>query len=397
MHINRFRIEGYKSLKSAVWNSGGLNVLIGTNGSGKSNLLRALALLQQAAISQEFPKALLNQGGVQNILWDGKSQEIRWLLQDEPVGPFHVRAGECQRLIYELVIKPAFFLPSGYRISRERLSEAYLVGDKWQFEDLLMRKDESIEVFDENKKAKTKLNEKVPPDQTMLSLSPLSNPNMWFFRQNIETWGIYHDLQVHVGAQIRQAAVARVEKLVQADGQNLIPVLHTLYTTDRDFKKSVDAGMRAAFGDEYEEMVFAPAEDQKINLRVRWKSLSTTQPAADLSDGTIRFLLLLTILANPLPRLLIAIDEPEVGLHPSMLPIVAEFAAAAAENRTVILTTHSPQFLDAFKENAPTTTITRLVNGATEFSVLKEDKLARWLRDFSLGALFKSGELEEMD
>src|SRR5216683_1515 len=105
--------------------------------------------------------------------------------------------------------------------------------------------------------------------------------------------------------------------------------------------------MKAAFGDEYEEIVFAPAADQRINLRIRWRSLSTPQSAADLSDGTIHFLLLLTILANPERGQIIAIDEPETGLHPGMFPIVAEFAAAAAESSTIILTTHSPQFLDA--------------------------------------------------
>jgi predicted ATPase len=87
--------------------------------------------------------------------------------------------------------------------------------------------------------------------------------------------------------------------------------------------------MRAAFSDDYEELVFPPAADQRVQMRVRWRSLKTEQSAADLSDGTIRFLMLLAILANPSPGELIAIDEPEAGLHPSMLPIIAEHAAAA--------------------------------------------------------------------
>ena len=106
---------------------------------------------------------------------------------------------------------------------------------------------------------------------------------------------------------------------------------------------------------------------------------------------------MIAILANPHAGELVAIDEPEVGLHPSMLPIVAEFASSAAKDRTVILTTHSPQFLDAFKETIPTTTITRWTNGETEVFALQGEKLSRWLKEFSLGALFKSGELEEME
>ena len=137
---------------------------------------------------------------------------------------------------------------------------------------------------------------------------------------------------------------------MEPDGQNLISVLHTLYTGDRDFKNEINLAMRAAFGEDFEELVFPPAADQRVQLRVRWKSLQREQSAADLSDGTLRFLFLLAVLASPSPAPLIAIDEPETGLHPSMLPIVAEYAVDASSRTQVIFTTHSPQFLDAFRE-----------------------------------------------
>ena len=154
--------------------------------------------------------------------------------------------------------------------------------------------------------------------------------------------------------------------------------------------------MRAAFGDDFEDLTFPPAADQRVQMRLRWRSLKSAQSAADLSDGTIRFLLLLAILANPEPESLIAIDEPEVGLHPGMLPIVAEFAREAARKSQVILTTHSPQFLDAFGQEPPTTTVAQWVDGATQLSVVDGEELARWLAEYSLGALFRSGELEAM-
>jgi len=173
-------------------------------------------------------------------------------------------------------------------------------------------------------------------------------------------------------------------------------VLHTLYTNDREFKKEINAAMRAAFGDDFEELVFAPASDQRIQLRVRWKSLSREQSAADLSDGTLRFLFLLTVLSSPDPAPLIAIDEPETGLHPSMLPIVAEYSADAARRTQVILTTHSPQFLDAFGKTIPTTTVVKWNEGETQLKTIAGEELERWLKEYSLGALHKSGELEAM-
>ncbi len=92
--------------------------------------------------------------------------------------------------------------------------------------------------------------------------------------------------------------------------------------------------MRAAFGEDFEELLFPPDADQRIQLQIRWRSLQRERSAADISDGTLRFLFLLAVLANPSPAPLIAIDEPETGLHPSMLPIVAEYAREAANRAT---------------------------------------------------------------
>jgi predicted ATPase len=396
MPISGFRVEGYRSLKSVRWTPGTLNVLIGANGSGKSNLLRAMALLQQAVTGREFVDVLLRQGGVQNLRWDRQATEVTWGLLTGPTG-LHTREKPHEHMSYELRLKPASFLQSGFLITKELLRECYAVEDRWEFVNLIDRDVDKVSVFDHSKNEMASISEELPPDQTLLSVSPLTSVYTWFFRNSVRSWSIHHDLPVNEGAEIRQAAVARVEKRISSDGQNLIPVLHTLYTGDREFKKQIDEAMRTAFGDEYEEIVFPPAADQRINLRIRWKSLRTEQSAADLSDGTIRFLLLLAILANPEPAGLIAIDEPEVGLHPGMFPIIAEFAAAAAEKATVVLTTHSPQLLDAFGENIPTTTVVRLVDGETQLVVLEGQKLRRWLEEFSLGSLFKSGELEELD
>ncbi|ETR67225.1 MAG: ATPase-like protein, partial [Candidatus Magnetoglobus multicellularis str. Araruama] len=183
---------------------------------------------------------------------------------------------------------------------------------------------------------------------------------------------------------------------VDPDGQNLISVLHTLYTGDRTFKNDIDSAMRTAFGDEFEELVFPPASDQRIQMRIRWKSLKREQSAAELSDGTLRFLFLLTIMANPSPPAIIAIDEPETGLHPSMLPLIAEFSVDAALKSQMILTTHSSQLLDAFTDKNPTTTIAQWKNGETILKTLKGKELEYWLNKYTLGALYKSGELEQM-
>jgi predicted ATPase len=393
--IQRLQIKGFRSLRDVSWTPGSLNVLIGPNGSGKSNLLRALRLLQQSA-QGELAEAILRQGGIGPLLWDGQEQELSWVVKTDLVLP--ELGGEKQAVThkYELRLRQ-LGATSAYRVEHE------LLGFSWDENSepfkLLERRPGHAKFFDAHERMVAASERRVPDEESLLSFvaGPVGNAPLLDFRDRLVSWGIYHDLHVDQNAPIRQSAVARLEKHVATDGQNLIPVLHTLYSSSRDFKNDIDMAMRAAFGKDFEDLTFPPAADQRVQMRLRWRSLKSAQSAADLSDGTIRFLLLLAILANPEPESLIAIDEPEVGLHPGMLPIVAEFAREAARRTQVILTTHSPQFLDAFRQEPPTTTVAHWVDGETRLSVVDGEELARWLEEYSLGALFRSGELEAME
>jgi predicted ATPase len=395
--IQRLQIKGFRSLRDVTWAPGKLNVIIGPNGSGKSNLLRALSLLRRSAHG-ELAESVLRQGGIGPLLWDGQEQELGWIVKTDPVSS-NLDA-DREALTYELLLRQ-LGSTSAYRVEYELLGNYYRKdrGEKTDPYKFLERRPGHAVTFEVQERTLAAHEGSVPDDQSLLSLvaGPFGNPIVLAFRDRLASWGIYHDLHVDQNAPIRQPAVARLEKRVAADGQNLIPVLHTLYSSSRDFRNDVDQAMRAAFGEDFEDLTFPPAADQRVQMRLRWRSLKSAQSAADLSDGTIRFLLLLAILANPEPESLIAIDEPEVGLHPGMLPIVAEFAREAAQRTQVILTTHSPQFLDAFREEPPTTTVAHWVDGETRLSVVDGEELARWLEAYSLGALFRSGELEAME
>lgn len=397
MKILHLEIKGFRSLKFVNWEPGNLNVLIGPNGSGKSNLLRALELLAVSA-KGGLSDLVKTCGGMEPLLWDGDAEAIELKAKCSPPDPRRDMAKDS--LTYELRLVRVG--KSGeYRIGHEMLGNYLKVeqGLKSEPYKLLERTGLNAKVFDEQQKELAAPAENVPEMETLLSLAAdpfTQNRLLPPFRSQMSAWSVYHDFHTNHDSAIRQPAVTRHEKRVQPDGQNLISVLHTLYTGDRDFKKEINAAMRAAFGDDFEELVFPPASDQRIQLRVRWKSLSREQSAADLSDGTLRFLFLLTILSSPDPAPLIAIDEPETGLHPSMMPIVAEYAVDAARRTQVILTTHSPQLLDAFGKAMPTTTVVKWVDGATELKTIAGDELERWLKDYSLGDLHRSGELEAL-
>ena len=333
------------------------------------------------------------------LIWDGLADTIRIRVKTSPFDKWRNPARDS--LTYELTLAHLKGT-STYRIQNELLGNFYRVesGEKPEPFKLLERELMRAVVFDEQEHRLEAPEESFAEDETLLSFAAgpfTANQTIPAYRRRIAGWNIYQNLHTNPEAPIRQAAVARPDRRVEPHGQNLVPVLHTLYSSNREFEREVDAAMTAAFGDEFEKLVFPPAADQRIQLRVRWKSLRREQSAADLSDGTLRFLFLLAVFASPDPPSLVAIDEPETGLHPAMLPIVAEYAMQASTRTQVILATHSPSLLDAFSDHSPTTTVVEWSDGQTRLSVLSGDELDYWLRNYTLGELYRSGQLEAVE
>ena len=380
MGIQEIEIKGYRSLRDVRWKPGQLNVLIGQNGSGKSNLLDACALLQEAARGK-LSEGIVHRGGMGPLLWDGQEKFLSWKLALEQP--------EKSPLTYFLEVRQ-IGQTSNYSIDFERLIDGDVAHIDRTARDAIIFDPERGH-HDIHLDARTE-------EQPLLSIisGPFGNKVVTDLKKRVEGWEVYQDLRVDQGSIIRRPNVTSFEKRLSSNGQNLVSFLHTLYSEDRDFKQSVDMAMGAAFGSEYEEIVIAPASDQRVQLRLRWKSLDTSISAANLSDGTLRFLMLVTILSNPEPGEVIAIDEPETGLHPRMFPILAELALDAAERSQVILTTHSPEFLNAFRTEAPTTTVAEWEDGETRLSIVDGDDLRRFLTHYSLGDLFTSGELQAL-
>jgi predicted ATPase len=397
LKILELEVSGYRSLKKVNWKPGDLNILIGPNGSGKSNLLRLLQIISISARG-ELSSYIQNAGGMEPLMWDGAANKIVVRIIGSPLE--EERDVEKESLRYELDIN-RLGKSSSYRIDHELLCKhnLYATDGRQSPFKFLERIGIRSHIFDANRRVLVAPEDTVAEEESLLSAAggPFSvNPFITTFQRELKEWSIYHDIHVNQDAPIRQAVVTKLEKRVNPDGQNLINVLHTLYNSDREFKKNIHLAMRAAFGDDFEELVFPPAADERIQLRVRWKTLKREQSASELSDGTLRFLMLLTILSSPAAAPVIAIDEPETGLHPAMLPIIAEYAVDAAERSQIIFTTHSPDFLDAFGDFTPVTSVVVWENGETVIRRLEEERLQYWLREYSLGKLFTSGELEGM-
>ena len=119
----------------------------------------------------------------------------------------------------------------------------------------------------------------------------------------------------------------------------------------------------------------------------------TLIPAARLSDGTLRYLCLLAILCHPEPPPLICIEEPELGLHPDILPTIAELLKEASERTQLIVTTHSEVLIDAMSDQPESVLVCEKLEHGTEIKRLDPEEFKPWLEDYQLGQLWSMGHI----
>lgn len=402
MAVQELRVFGFRSLKKVDWHPQRLNLLVGPNASGKSNLIRCLELVSQVAQGQ-LEKRVSDEGGIVPILWDYRSGSCGWKMRIDPVDSPRDRVKDALTLEFELA---QFGGGSGYEIAKDSLGNWYNFEEGEEPDPYWIFKREKHRAFVRDEKLgglhKLKRESLANPDryesESLLShqITDLPTRIPTLARRVLQGWNVHHDVHAERGSMMRRPATTQLSKKLEPDGSNLVTVLHTLYEGNQEFRNRIDEGMKAGFGEDYQRLAFQPAAAQQIQLAVQWKSSSQPHAGADLSDGTLRFLFLLTVLSHPEPAALIAIDEPEVGLHPSMLPIIAEYAADASQQTQVILTSHSPEFLDAFTALSPHVTLCHWEEGETHLFELNSEMLGRWLEQYRLGHMFTRGDLEAL-
>jgi len=394
--ITRLEIEGYKSLKHVVWEPGKLNILIGPNGSGKSNLLRLLEMLAASAKGQ-LADSINKDGGLQLVLWDRRSERIVVrliaLLSSDDSGPalnrhdeftYDITFGQHEYGNWLFISKESL----DYRSHASSKTGTYI--NRYGGRGKYFAEDGREAELQSQSDSESALHQLTTQSHALVGISQ--------FRDYLSKFKFYCHPVTTFGSTIRQPQMARYEKQLAPNGQNLINFLHTLYTEKSAFAENIDHLMKAAFGDTYEKLVFSPAADQYIQMRVPWKNLEYAQPAALLSDGILKFLFLASIFSNPDLPSLIGIDEPDVGFHPSVLHIIAEMASEASERTQVVLATHSPEFLNAIQDVNPDVSVSVMEwsEGETLLKNLSGEKLQYWLKEYRLGEMFRSGGLEAL-
>ncbi|HUE04371.1 MAG TPA: AAA family ATPase [Bryobacteraceae bacterium] len=378
MPINQLKLKRILSFNDCTVELGALNVLIGPNAAGKSNLIEVIGLLQAAPKGIEGQ--ILRGGGVRQWLWLGaRDPTVAAEVECDLALPGGMQTGP---LLYRLEFWGA---PEGFEILHEHLmlggaSEAdgttYFTrnGKGVQFgahaQGLQMSPRESV---------LARL--KVPGDPT--PITPVG--------ELFEQIKIFREFRTGPTSQARSGISTSASKDSLWDGgDNLALVLHEL-----DFLGAHDRIKEylKRFCDRFEDVKVSVGEGLARTF-LREAGLSEMLSGFRVSDGTLKFLCLLAVLFHPRPAPLICIEEPELGLHPDALRLVAEVLVEASERTQLVVTTHSEALVDALTDRPEAVLVCeRDFDNGTQFHRLSSDELDEWLEHYTLGELWRKGEI----
>ena len=395
--LHRLKVSGLLSFgpKGVDLPMESLNVLIGPNGSGKSNLLEAIALLKAAMSDVSEPVA--RRGGPDEFLWKGSDVRQNSRRQDIHMETIVDHVSFPPTIALQHVLKLMNLGGGHIAIAGERVEP--LDADLHRSEDMAFELSFEASVLDskvsgprlsevENSSPPiTRVLSRTIPRASMLQFS-LPLPEFWHLKKEYEAIRLYRNWSFGPDAPLRLPCGAHGRSdFLDEDGGNLALVLSQFYG---DHKRAVLDALRSL----YDGIVDfrCPVTGGTVGLFLEEKG-NRAIPATLLSDGTLRYLCLLAVLLHPEPPPLICIEEPELGLHPDLLPTVSDLMLDASKRSQLVVTTHSDVIVDALTDQPESVVICEKHDGETEMRRLDKDDLSKWLKDYSLGTLWMDGEL----
>jgi predicted ATPase len=359
-----------------------LNVLIGANGSGKSNLIEAINLLRAAP--KEWREVTRKGGGVAEWIWKGEKKNGKARLE-------------------AVISNPKGKQPLRHSMAFHAVSQAFALDDeKVENESACQGQPEAYfyyrfqgghPVLNTAGDGQRKLaRDTIETDLSILAQrrDPETYPELAWLAQSYESIRIYREWAFGRGAVFREPQKADMRNdTLEEDFSNLGLFLNRLKTKFPKAKKAILNGLKDLYGGIHDFEVFIEGG----TVQVFFTEGDFSIPATRLSDGTLRYLCLLAILCDPEPPKMVCIEEPELGLHPDILPNVADLIKAAAERTQIIVTTHSDILVDAMTDTPESVVVCEKHEGKTEMTRLATEDLKAWLEKFRLGQLWIEGQL----
>ncbi|HLO41438.1 MAG TPA: AAA family ATPase [Phycisphaerales bacterium] len=360
--LDRLTIHGFKSIKTIDNLSlGSINVLIGANGAGKSNFVEFFKMLREI-VEQRLQAYVSENAPSDGFFYNGVS--------------------------YTKTIEAKLeFGVNGYNFKLKPTSDGSVVlaAENTHYDgDYGRRVLHLIATASRESKLKDHRND--------VGITAQKGPN-WYVWNSLSDWHVYHFHDTSVTAGMRRDSGVEQGDRLDSNGENLAAFLYAMRENNADIYQIIRKTVQR-IAPYFDDFAIKPRKGKhEARVRLMWKQRGKDYvfSPSHLSDGTIRFICLATALLQPDPPATMVVDEPELGLHPEALAILAGLFRSASARMQIIIATQSPVLLSEF-DVADVITVDQ-VDGSSRFQRLDSNALRVWLRDYSLGELWLKGNV----
>ncbi len=362
--LDQISIRGYKSIRELVdFPLGRLNVLIGANGAGKTNFISFFNLLNQI-VQSKLQVYVAQSGGANSLLYRGQkvTQEMKIRLK------FGINRYECT------------LIPAA--------GDTLIFADEkmWYHNKSLYKDGITIELGSGQRE--TRLCEQVSTRHSIKNHPSVAD----YVLESLSSWRVYHFHDTSVSARVKQQGDLNDNAMLRPDASNLAAFLYLLREKNRDYYQNIVSTVQlvAPF---FRDFSLRPNPLNPEKIQLEWQDQETDMyfNAQALSDGSLRFICLATLLLQPdLPSTII-IDEPELGLHPYAITVLASLLKSASQKTQVVVSTQSVPLVNQF--GLEEIIIVDRKEGQSTFERRTPQELENWLEDYGVGDLWEKNLL----
>ncbi len=356
--LESITIEGFRSIKSQALPLRRLNLVIGGNGVGKSNLVSAFRFLHD--IYHERLQTLSDSSNPANYFFRGPkvTPQIHFKLrfvEDKIATEYEVRLGYGESRLYIVSEKASNHDSEKYSLPRTTLGVST-----------------TIVTYQGKESSLRKTGMKTHKDVS----------------EDISAYRVYHFHDTGQTARVKQSVRVDNNRSLDTDAANLAAILYVLRETHPDHYNLIESTIRqiAPFFDGF---VLQPLRANKEMIKLEWRERGSDDyfDAHSLSDGTLRFMCLATLLLQPEAPRLILLDEPELGLHPAAIQLLAGLLRQASHRSQILLATQSVTLINQFEPED--IIVADRQDGGTTFTRLESEPFAAWMEEYSLGEMWE--------
>jgi predicted ATPase len=364
MPLNQIKVKGYKSIRDLDLNLTNLNVLIGANGAGKSNFVSLFKLLNNI-IEGNLQRYVMQEGGSESLLYYGQkfTDKIQIYLKFNLQG-IHYNAYYCilvptidDKLVFE--------------------EENCLFHDRWYPSPYIKalgtgHKESNLGESSKHIKVAT------------------------YVYDNLKSWKVYHFHDTSDTAKVKRIGSINDNLYLRPDASNLAAFIYILKNTKEEYYIAIRDTIRLV-NPFFNDFLLRPIPGNEDFIRLEWHERGSDYPflAHHISDGTLRFMCLATLLLQPILPSTILVDEPELGLHPYAIVVLASLIESASERTQIIISTQSVSLVNQFNAENLLVVERNEINGMYETTISSVDpqRLSSWLEEYSLGELWEKNVL----